>query len=50
MTGTLTTFARADGSQQVAYNGEPLYYFTGDTAPGDANGEGVGGVWFIATP
>lgn len=50
VTGTLTTFARADGTMQVAHDRQPLYYFAGDTAPGDANGDGLGGVWFIATP
>ena len=48
--GALTTFARADGAMQVAYNGAPLYYFAADTAAGDTNGQGVGGVWFVATP
>ncbi len=49
-TGTFTTFARPDGSLQVAYDGAPLYYFASDTAPGDTNGEGVGGNWFVAAP
>ena len=26
----------------------PLYFWIGDTAPGDTNGDGVGGVWHIA--
>ena len=50
VTGTLTTFARADGTQQVAINGLPLYYFAKDTKAGDTNGQGVGGKWFVATP
>jgi predicted lipoprotein with Yx(FWY)xxD motif len=48
--GTLTTFARADGSMQVAYNGAPLYYFAGDAKAGETGGQGVGGVWFVAAP
>ena len=28
----------------------PLYYFAQDTAPGDTNGQGVGGVWSLVTP
>ena len=39
VTGTLATFTRADdGSTQVTYNGLPLYFFSGDSAPGDGNG------------
>ncbi len=50
VTGTLSTFARADGTQQVAINGLPLYYFVKDTKAGETNGQGVGGKWFVATP
>ena len=50
VTGTLTTFARDDGSTQVAYNGAPLYYFANDSAPGDTKGQGIGGNWFVAAP
>ncbi|MEA2537006.1 MAG: hypothetical protein QOF11_1240 [Chloroflexota bacterium] len=39
VTGTLGTITRADnGALQVTYNGLPLYFFSGDAAPGDANG------------
>jgi predicted lipoprotein with Yx(FWY)xxD motif len=48
--GELTTFERTDGTQQVAYNGIPLYYFVRDEAAGDVNGQGVGGVWFVVHP
>ena len=48
--GTLGTFARPGGVLQVAYNGAPLYSFANDTSPGDTNGQGIGGNWFIATP
>lgn len=37
---------RADGSEQATYGGWPLYYYAADTAPGDTNGQGIGGVWF----
>jgi predicted lipoprotein with Yx(FWY)xxD motif len=50
VTGTIATFARADGSMQVSYNGHPLYTFAGDTKAGDTNGDGVGGKWSLAKP
>jgi predicted lipoprotein with Yx(FWY)xxD motif len=37
---------RQDGSEQLALNGQPLYRFKDDVNPGDANGDGVGDVWF----
>lgn len=37
----------ADGSTQVTFYGHPLYSFAGDAAPGDVNGQGTGGVWFV---
>jgi predicted lipoprotein with Yx(FWY)xxD motif len=48
--GKLTTFARADGSMQVAYDRSPLYYYAADEAAGDTKGQGIGDVWFIAKP
>jgi predicted lipoprotein with Yx(FWY)xxD motif len=45
--GTLSLLTDANGSQ-VTYNGHPLYTYSGDTAPGQVNGEGVNGVWFVA--
>lgn len=45
--GELTQISRDDGTMQVAYNGWPLYHFVGDTAAGDANGQGIGDVWFV---
>ena len=50
VTGQLAIIERDDGSSQVTYEGMPLYFYLSDTAPGDAAGEGVGGVWFIASP
>jgi predicted lipoprotein with Yx(FWY)xxD motif len=41
---------RTGGAKQVTYGGHPLYYFKGDTAPGQTKGQGVGGVWFLIGP
>jgi predicted lipoprotein with Yx(FWY)xxD motif len=42
-----TLVARDDGTQQVAFYGHPVYYFKGDTAPNQTNGQGVGGKWSV---
>jgi len=47
LAGSLTTFARPDGSLQVQYNGMPLYLFAGDAKPGDVNGQDADGIWFV---
>jgi predicted lipoprotein with Yx(FWY)xxD motif len=44
----LGTITRSDdGSTQVTYKKQPLYYFAGDSASGDVNGQNVGGIWFV---
>ena len=48
VTGELAVIEREDGSMQVTYDGQPLYYWANDGAPGDATGHEVGGVWFVA--
>jgi predicted lipoprotein with Yx(FWY)xxD motif len=48
-TGTLSLVARPDGTHQVSYRGHLLYYFQGDTAPGQDNGQGVDGTWFVVS-
>ncbi len=50
VTGTFALITRSDGSMQVTYNGMPLYYYSGDKAAGDTNGQGVGGLWAVAVP
>jgi predicted lipoprotein with Yx(FWY)xxD motif len=48
VTGVLASFPRSDGTMQASYDGRPLYYFAGDAAPGDVNGQGRGDVWYVA--
>jgi predicted lipoprotein with Yx(FWY)xxD motif len=42
-----TTAPRPDGSMQLKMGKWPLYTFSGDAAPGDVNGQGSGGSWFV---
>ena len=52
VTGQLGTITRSDGSTQATYAGHPLYTYVGDTAPGQAKGNGLnlsGGVWHEIT-
>ena len=46
--GEFSVVRRADGSQQWAYQGKPLYLYPGDKLPGDANGIGVDPRWSVA--
>jgi predicted lipoprotein with Yx(FWY)xxD motif len=44
----VATVKRPDGGQlQLTYDGHPLYRYAGDQSKADANGEGVGGQWFV---
>jgi predicted lipoprotein with Yx(FWY)xxD motif len=52
VTGRLSTLTRSDGSVQAAYDGHLLYTYVGDSAPGQANGNGLnlnGGLWHEVT-
>jgi predicted lipoprotein with Yx(FWY)xxD motif len=49
VTGQLGSFTRDDGTTQVTLNGAPLYYFSGDEAAGDVNGQGLNDVWYLAS-
>jgi predicted lipoprotein with Yx(FWY)xxD motif len=42
----LGTIQAADGTTQVTYGGRPVYRYGGDAQPGDANGQGLNGLWF----
>ena len=41
VTGRFGTITRSGGSAQATFNGHPLYTFAGDTAPGQAKGNGL---------
>jgi predicted lipoprotein with Yx(FWY)xxD motif len=46
----LGTTERTDGSLQLTYNGMPLYAYAQDSAPGDTNGQGANGAWYVVNP
>jgi predicted lipoprotein with Yx(FWY)xxD motif len=49
----LGTTDRKDGTKQVTYNGNPLYYYFGDSAAGDTTGQGsdnFGAKWWAVAP
>ena len=42
-----------DGGAQVTYHGHPLYYYAGDSEPGDTTGQGLdqfGARWYVVAP
>jgi predicted lipoprotein with Yx(FWY)xxD motif len=48
--GKLAVFKRPDGKFQVTLRGLPLYRFSGDSAKGQAKGDGItafGGTWHV---
>ncbi len=45
--GTFATTEREDGTLQLVAGDWPLYRYAADAAPGDVNGQAVGGVWFV---
>ncbi|MDX6804440.1 hypothetical protein SCD90_00045 [Terrihabitans sp. PJ23] len=48
--GSYSVVTRDDGSLQWAYKNNPLYGWVKDKKPGEVTGDGVNGVWHIATP
>lgn len=53
MASKLGTTERSDGTTQVTYAGHPLYTYTGDSKPGETNGNDVdafGGEWYALQP
>ena len=46
----VATVQHPSGVTQVTYNGHPLYHYSGDSAPGDTNGQGRNNYWYLVTP
>ena len=47
--GLLGTTMRANGAAQVTYAGFPLYFYAGDSKPGDVKGEGFEKTWYVVS-
>jgi predicted lipoprotein with Yx(FWY)xxD motif len=53
MASDLGSITRSDGTKQVTYKGQPLYYFAGDSGAGQTHGQGVNGFgakWYLLAP
>ena len=48
ITGTVGTIPGGSGKLLVTVNGLPIYTYGGDSASGDTNGQGFGGIWWAA--
>jgi predicted lipoprotein with Yx(FWY)xxD motif len=49
----LGTTTRAGGAREVTYAGHPLYYYVGDSTPGQTTGQGsdsFGSPWWVVSP
>ena len=53
MASMLGAIKRSDNTTQVTYNKHPLYYYSGDSQPGQHNGQAInafGAAWFAVGP
>jgi len=53
LTTGFATIKRTDGTTQLTFDGRPQYMFAGDSAAGQANGDGLdafGGLWHVSRP
>jgi len=50
LTAGLGIAPRTDGTQQLTFQGAPLYAYIGDTQPGDITGQASDNVWFVVNP
>jgi predicted lipoprotein with Yx(FWY)xxD motif len=49
VSGQFGELTRPDMGDQVTFNGMPLYTFTGDSEPGQANGQGIDGFFAVTS-
>jgi predicted lipoprotein with Yx(FWY)xxD motif len=50
VTGKLGIITRPDGTKQLTIDGRPVYTYLADKQPGDVNGQGFGGLWYVIRP
>ena len=53
VSATLGSTTRSDGTTQLTVDGYPVYTYVGDSAPGQATGQGLntsGGLWWVISP
>jgi predicted lipoprotein with Yx(FWY)xxD motif len=53
VSGAIGATTRSDGKRQLTVAGHPLYIFSGDSAAGQTNGQGLtlnGGLWTVVSP
>lgn len=50
ISGTVGKIGGTDGGMQITINGRPLYTYTGDSSPGNTNGQGIEGIWYVVSP
>ena len=46
-TGGFSLTTRVDGERQWVYQSHPLYLYSGDSKPGEKDGDGVNGIWHV---
>ena len=46
----LSVVTRTDKIKQAVYNGHPLYYYSGDSKPGEVYGQKYLGAWYVLSP
>lgn len=47
LAGPIGYIVRPNGQHQVTIDGYPIYRYVGDKAPGQTNGNGIGGKWWV---